>query len=352
MFEKVSSVRNSNLELLRIVAMMGIILSHYHFFLGELMEANPTSLMSIYHYSIGMGGKIGINVFMLITGYFMCTKEISAAKFVRLLAQIYFYCILIQGLFMIMGAISVNRYSVLDMLFPFYMLHMDCFIADFMWFYLFIPFVRILIENITRKQHFILILLSLIVFIGYNTLPGFYTQVNPITWFIVLMFIASYVRLYNPRCLQVSFLKMGGVTLFLIICAIISIVILVRMGKFPRVFFAEANSILGFSIAFSLFITFLNLKIGFNKYINLYGGAAFGVLLIHSNCWPMRELIFKDIIDTQQNFLIGNWWAPLFACPAIYFVCGTMEIIRKNTIEQPILNVLYTILKIEKQLLI
>lgn len=345
-------VRSSNFELLRIIAMMAIVLSHYHFFLGEIMSEDPTSVMSIYHYTIGMGGKIGINCFMLITGYFMCVKDISMRKYLKLLSQVYFYNILIQGIFLVLGNIPLNIDSLLDIIFPFRMLHMDSFITDFFWFYLFIPFVSILIRNMTRQQHLRLITLSLVMFIGYNTLNGrhgFYVTICPVTWFAILMLVASYIRLYSPKRMELKPYIWGGVFLILVLCAIVSIIIFAYKGTYPRTLFADANSILGFSIAFSLFMMCRNLKIPYNKWINLYGGAAFGVLLIHSNCWPIRELIFKDIIDTEYYFIQGNCLIPILSCVLIYFVCGSIEILRQKTVEKPILNFLYSVLRINNQ---
>lgn len=341
------NVRSSNLELLRIIAMLGIVFSHYHFYLGDLMGANPTSSMSVYHYSIGMGGKIGINTFMLITGYFMCIKDISLKKYIKLIAWVYFYNIIIQGTFMALGGIKIGFSSLLDIIFPFRTINMDCFVTDFMWFYLFIPFVSILIRNLTKEQHLRLTMLCLIMFIGYNTIPTFSTEMSPVTWFVVIMLVASYVRMHEPSVLNYSPLVWFGGALFLILCAIVSILLLGRHGQNPRLLFADGNSLLAFLIAFALFMTFIKMELPYNKWINLYGGAAFGVLLIHSNCWPMRELIFMKIFDTQYYFIEGNIWMPIVSCLSIYFVCGTIEIFRQKYLEQPMLNVLYKFFRIQ-----
>lgn len=340
-----SKTRSSNLELLRIVAMLGIVFSHYHFYLGDIMNENPLSPMSIYHYTIGMGGKIGINIFMLITGYFMCLKEISLEKYVKIILQIYFYNIIIQGLFIITKESPFSISSIIDILVPFRKVHQDDFCTDFIWFYLFIPFVGILIKNITQRQHLALIALSLILYVGYNTLPRFEVTISPVTWFAILMVIASYIRVYKPKRLQLSAAKWGGVTLCLLFIAIMSIIGLGYYGRNQRYLFADCNSLLGFSIAFSVFMTFLNIKLPYIKFVNLYGGAAFGVLLIHSNCWPMRSLIFEKIIDTQRYYYECNYWIPIVSCIAIYIICASIEIIRQKTIEQPMVSFVSKILK-------
>lgn len=340
-------VRSSNLELLRIVAMLGIVLSHYHFYLGNLIASNPTSSMSIYHYAIGMGGKIGINIFMLITGYFMCLQDISLKKYLKLLLMVYFYNIIIQGSFMLFGDYPINSSTLLTMFFPFRKIHPDSFITDFLWFYLFIPFVSLLVKNMTRQQHLKLIVLSLIMFVGYNSIPGFSTEISPVTWFAVIMLVASYVRIYDPAILKRNSFVWMGMSVFMILCAFASIIILGKIGYFPKRFTESLNSPLGFLIAFAVFMTFLTMKIPYNKWINLYGGAAFGVLLIHSNCWPIRELIFKEIVDTQRFFIEGNMWIPIVTCVSIYIVCGTIEILRQTFIEPPLLNCVFKAFRIK-----
>ena len=71
--------RNSNLELYRIIVMLLIVAHHYVVNSGviEIASEYPTSLRSLYYYLFGAWGKVGINCFVLITGYFMCEREIS-----------------------------------------------------------------------------------------------------------------------------------------------------------------------------------------------------------------------------------------------------------------------------------
>ena len=51
----------------------------------------------------GAWGKIGINCFVMITGYFMCTSNITAKKFMKLLFEAMFYKLVIYLIFWITG---------------------------------------------------------------------------------------------------------------------------------------------------------------------------------------------------------------------------------------------------------
>jgi hypothetical protein len=61
----------------------------------EITQANVLSANSIFALIFGWGGKTGIDCFVLITGYFMCTSNITVKKFLKLLMEIEFYKIVI-----------------------------------------------------------------------------------------------------------------------------------------------------------------------------------------------------------------------------------------------------------------
>ena len=85
--------RLSNFELYRIIVMLLIVAHHYVVNSGvePLMAENPLAAKSIFLYLLGMWGKTGINCFVLITGYFMCKKQITLRKFLKLLLEVEFY---------------------------------------------------------------------------------------------------------------------------------------------------------------------------------------------------------------------------------------------------------------------
>lgn len=93
--------RESNLELFRIITML-LIVAHHYVVLSDLpreIMIDPLSLKSIYLYIFGAWGKIGINCFVLITGYFMCTSRITLRKFVKLVGEVEFYSVAIYLMF-------------------------------------------------------------------------------------------------------------------------------------------------------------------------------------------------------------------------------------------------------------
>lgn len=202
--------RNSNLELYRIIVMLLIVAHHYVVNSGlmEDMAKEPLSYKSIFFYILGMWGKIGINCFVLITGYFMCKSKITIRKFLKLFLEVEFYNVIIFAIFWISG---YHAFSVKEL---FYTLVPMCkishgFTSCFMWFYLCIPFLTILVKNMRKEQHCWLVLLCLGIYTMSATLPGFEVLMNYVSWFSVLFFIASYIRMYGLET-KFSTAKWGG----------------------------------------------------------------------------------------------------------------------------------------------
>ena len=74
--------RQSNIELLRIILMMGIIAHHFVVNSGLLGLMSPSieNTNDVFLWIWGMWGKIGINCFVLITGFFMCQSIFTWKK--------------------------------------------------------------------------------------------------------------------------------------------------------------------------------------------------------------------------------------------------------------------------------
>ena len=82
-----------------------------------------------------------------------------------------------------------------------------------------------------------------------------------------------------------------------------------------------------------LFLLFLKRKEFTNKYINYLAGSAFGVYLIHCNCFFIASIwsIFKvkSYYNSPYLFIIG-----ILLTLLLYIVCSGIDIIRRLTIEK------------------
>ena len=71
-------MRNSNIELYRIVLMLIIIAHHYVVNSGimdSITKQNALNYKSVFSCNFGWGEKTVIDCFVLITGYFLCVPD-------------------------------------------------------------------------------------------------------------------------------------------------------------------------------------------------------------------------------------------------------------------------------------
>lgn len=337
-----SKNRDSSIELFRIITMLIIVAHHYvvNSGLSQMLVANADmSMKSIFYWIFGWGGKTGINCFVFITGYFMCKSNISWKKFLKLFFEVEFYRILFFLVFTISGyqefSITVFAKSIV----PIFGIGTS-FTPSFLVFFLFIPFLNILINGMSEKLH--LMLIGLCVFV-YSLLPtlNLNTSMNYVLWFMVLYFIASYVRIYNKKIFDSKNLW-GILALISLIVSWSSVVVGVFvLDKFninaAYYFVADSNKIMALGTAFCLFMYFKNLNLGYNKVINKIAASAFGVFLIHANSDAMRNWLWKDVLDNtgyyNSQFYILH---AVVSVIVIYIVCTLIDMLRIKFIETPL----------------
>ena len=333
-------IRNSNLELYRIIVMLLIVAHHYVVNSGlmDVMAESPLSGRSIFSYLFGAWGKTGINCFLMITGYFMCTSQITVRKFLKLLLEVEFYKITIYAIFLLSGYETFSVPGCIRSVVPMLSLT-DGFVSCFLVFYLCIPFLNILVHNMDRRTHGLLVLLCLFIYTVHGTIPGMSVSMNYVSWFCVLYFIASYIRLYLTDVL--SNVKWGGYAGLCILFSSISIVLALwinaRTGKHVSQYrlVAESNALMAVATAITSFMFFKDLKIPYNKFINKVGASTFGVLLIHANSDTMRRWLWRDMVDCMGHFTDKWYWLySIIAVLLIFTICIAIDYIRINTVEK------------------
>lgn len=344
--QSVKKERNSNLELYRIVVMLLIVAHHFVANSGLLSEGGPIfrdpfSAKSIFLLIFGAWGKTGINCFVLITGYFMCESHITLKKFLKLVLEVYFYKIVIFLVFLIAGYETVSISRIIELTMPTTSLTNN-FTGCFLVLYLTIPFLNILIHNMSEKMHRNLLILVGIVFVGLGSTPVFTISFSYVAWFIALYFIASFIRLY-PKNLYNNTRLWGFATLVSFTMSIVSIPMMTWVGTKISAFghgsyflLSDANKVLAVMTSISSFLFFKNLKIRQSKVINAISASTFGVLLIHANSDAMRTWLWKDFVNSIGAY--DSKWLYVYAIAAaisIFIVCALIDMLRIRLIEKP-----------------
>ncbi|MBR4265587.1 MAG: acyltransferase family protein [Bacteroidales bacterium] len=332
--------RDSNLELFRILTMLLIVAHHYVVNSGLTAPdgpifANQLSTDSIFLLLTGAWGKIGINCFVLITGYFMCKSEITSTKFLKLVLEIMFYKIVIGLIFILSDYQPFEWKSFLKLFVPFMSVKQN-FGGCFILFFLFIPFLNVLIRNLDEKKHIYLLILCSLTYILFGTIHR--VDMNYVSWFMVLYVISSYLRLYPKKmmtnqsfCGLMFLLTMFLSALSVLVCAWLG----VKIGKnAPFFFVTDSNAFLAVLTGVFAFLFFKNMKLPYNKFINAVASTTFGVLLIHANSDTMRQWLWKDTLDN-----VGHYGMPLYVICCVlgvFAVCSVIDFLRIKLIETPL----------------
>ncbi len=341
----ISKPRNSNLELFRIIVMLLIVAHHYVVNSGlmPIVTADFPSTKSTFLILFGCWGKIGIDCFVLITGYFMCTSHITLRKGLKLLLQVEFYKIVFFSIFLASGYIELTPKTIFKSIMPITGLN-DGFVSCYIVFFCFIPFLNILIKGMTKKQHQVLIGLCLFAF---SVLPQMFIPVSYsyVTWFMVVYFIAAYFRLYPPHW-STSVKYTGLATLGCIVASLISVrggaQLFCALGKSPSyfLFVADSNKPLAITTALCAFLFFKNLNIGYSKIINTIAASAFGVLLIHANSDAMRQWLWKDTLGCAGHYSGNIYLHAIISVLVVYAICTFIDFIRIQLLEKPVFKII------------
>lgn len=340
-------VRNSNLELYRIIVMILIVAHHYVVnsgltSIGGPIALNPTSGRSIFLLLFGAWGKTGINCFVLITGYFMCKSQITLKKFLKLFLQVMFYRILIGAIFWSISYEPLTIESVVKTLLPITTVGTG-FTSAYLLFFLFIPFLNVLVNNLNEKQHILLLCLLSFTYIFFGTVPFFSITMNYVSWFMVLYIIASYIRIYPKKIFDNTTLW-GWISLAFVIIASISVIVCAYISKVLDsslwyYFVQDSNTALAVLVGVSTFLFFKNLKMKYHPLINKISATCFGVLLIHANGDAMRRWLWKDVLDNVGMYNSSLlFFHSILSVLGVFAVCSIIDMARIKFIETPFLS--------------
>ncbi|WP_275532598.1 acyltransferase family protein [Lachnoclostridium sp. An118] len=334
------------MELFRIITMLAIVAHHYVVNSGLTatagpIYANPLSIPSIFLLLFGAWGKIGINCFVFITGYFLCKSHVTAKKFVKLLFEVMFYRIVIYMIFYISGYTPVTLSTMVEAFLPVTAIAQN-FTGTYLIFFLCIPFLNVLIHNLRETQHVYLVLLSCFIYVFFGTVKVLPVTMNYVSWYIVLYFIASYIRLY-PKKIFESRVVWGWMTVASLVLAAVSVIACAWLGtvigrNMAYFFVTDSNTFLAVLTGVSAFLFFKNIKLRYSWLINTIASTTFGVLLIHANSDAMRKWLWDDILNNVGFF--DSAWLPVHAVGSvivIFAVCSVIDLVRIKLVERPFL---------------
>ncbi len=280
--------RESNFELLRIICMFMVVLNHCISFSGLNLEVGTINWYITHAvYAIVY---VAVNIFVLISGYFMCTGKLTIKKVATIWLTSTFYTVSIYLLLCLFNSSVVFNIKLLFKNFLILTFNHYWFITAYIIMLLLSPILNFAIKSMNKYQH---LMACVLLFFTFSVIPQLTLFVRDFTgvkngynwiWFIVLYMIGSYIRLYvqidgnkNKKYLLAYLL------ISLVICGNRYFSFAFLNGNGDSLLYAY-NSVTMFASSVCLFLFFKGIKIkdGFiSKSITKISGLTLAVYLIH-----------------------------------------------------------------------
>lgn len=298
--------RNSNIEILRIVSIFLVILSHFNVH-GNYMVTNPYNININYLLkNIFTTGCFANSIFIIIMGYFMVKSSPNYKKIIKLILDMVFYSYMIGLICISLGLIEINKDNLIKILFP--MIYGNWFCVYYIALYMFIPILNYLMNKIEKKDLKKYLILVFTFFSIITTITDNAYMLSNFATFILLYMIGAYISLYIDYELNKKRLYITTIILFTISLSTVAILYFtgIYLKKMNLVVYCN-RYILGNSSFFViipsifLFLSFKNTKMNNKKYINYISSSVLGIYLIHDN-FIIRNIIWNIIVPNTVFF--------------------------------------------------
>ena len=290
--------RQSNVELLRIIAIIGVVVLHINnpFLGGGLSYVQHGSLNFYVLYALESLFMCAVDLFMLISGYFMCNgKTRDLWKPIELIVQV---ILINESLYICQKLVShgsISWGSVIKNLIP-----ANYFVILYCTVYIVSPFINKLIDSLSERgfRNFIIVLFLLFAvypsvvdvlgelqgeaFIGLSTVGAYgsqwgYTFIN----FAMMYIIGAYIRKCWSKLGEAGRPALIGA----LVCCVMILVAWARINDktgylAERTAWDYCNPVVIIEAAI-IFVLFTRLNIGTVKPVNILAKACFTTFLVH-----------------------------------------------------------------------
>ena len=315
------------------------------FYLGGVKEFSSYEVGNglIFVQIIGMYAKVSCAIFAMMTGFFLINakKEGYYKKLVPMVEQIYFYSFLIFVIFWVYKIIPISLRDILRSIFPF--AYGGWYAVHYILLYLLIPFINPYIKSLERKNFTHLLIL---IFVMYSIIPTFFapTVVTTETYdfgsmdfMLVFYLIGAYIRIHVIDKIKYNNKWNLMVALSCAFFMFLSVIVFDYLGKVTGIgwfinnarWFAKNFSVFVIVMSVAVFLYFLNFTF-YNNVINEIGSTVFGVYLIHNNC-ILRKYVWT-VIFPNAEYIYNPYLHATVKIVIFFFVCMSIELLRKKTI--------------------
>lgn len=328
-------MRSSNIELLRIIAMFMVVLGHYYV-KGGFPDDSLMNASKLVMQFLGSWSKIAVDIFVIISGYFLVTQKFRWKKIWKFFGCTYFWSLATLCFVLFVLNQNVEKSLIMKAVNP--ITPLNWFARAYLVLYIAFPFINKMIERISKMQLAVVIAIFTTAFYVIPSIRGLSLggYLNSFFMFADMYCIGAYLRLYSNDKIERTIESTGGMS-----AVIFYAIILVSdyLGAFDPYYTEKNNvmyhafvgcSILGLLMAVSVFVMFKNWHLPNNAMINAMATTTFAVYLIHDN-GVISAWLWDDCIRA------GRFYDTIFLVPhmiltatVIFAVCSLLEFMREK----------------------
>lgn len=339
----IENKRQSGIELLRIIAMFFIVLSHV---VGSLEKIDnlgfscyfaSTKFENILLIFFNYLGSFGNSIFMVVSCWFLSDSNKSKkSKIIKLILDNFFISVLILTVYLCLDY-YITPMNKLEAMFPTYF-GSSWYITVYLMIYIIHPYLNTIINGLNKKElRNVCIVLSIVYLVLCNIVT--ISQYNQLSVFIAYYFVVAFVKKYEDDFIndKEKVMKILVIASLIFVCFLLSINMLgvkIDILEDKVMHFNDIKNPLIFVISFSIFILVKDLKIE-SKKINYVSSLTTVIYLIHANdiylSYTQSDLLYSVILGLNNlNIVCVVLLFALF----VFLVCLIFSIVYKLTLEK------------------
>lgn len=347
------SKRNSNIELLRVLAMLLII--SYHALTTEIIDAQPDVTIYAWNQLLGNWGILGVDLFVIISAWFSTDQSFRIRKVFSIVFQTFtwvLFFVIASAVyhFLETGSISyvVQRLfmgTLEGMVQPLWV-RRYWFITAYFYMMLLSPLMNRMIGSFSRKSlgKILLILLFIPIYSNFQ-----HDAVSDAMNFCYLYLLTGYIRRYRPRVL-VRFAKPRYILLLALLCVTARLALrlpvpatlqtILHSGLSHTFAANERHSFVMMVLALLVFYWTVSLPPRSNQAVNTVASRCLGVYMFHENHimdFPnVTQSFFTYLADIGFLRFTPVYPLPFLAGVLVLFLAGTcLEALRFQLLQKP-----------------
>ncbi len=322
------AVRNSNHELLRIIAMNMIVLIHFNMYSANFYTGSE---LAFFNGIVNGICNIGVTCFILISGYYGIKFDIR--KLIKMECMMISYSFIETAILYVVFPGQLQGAALLEQLVK------SCFplVTRKYWFYscyvclfLFSKYIQKLIDILEKAEFKKLLILLFMLFSVFPTL--FYFEIIPdngkgLTQMIMVYLLGRYIAIYCDKPLRELCGAKKVLALFVVLWVVngVSHEVPIQIGGIYH-HLCKDNSITNIVMAFLLFFLFKDVKIR-SGFINHVASYIFAVFALNNS---LAGVVMKVIVE--QGFVSPGGmtgFLMLLGCSfGIFLLCILIGVVR------------------------